>query len=223
MTAADSRQRLPAVILLSGRGSNMRVIAEQASTGSLAIEVRAVMSDRPDAAGLETARQLGIDAAVIAPRPGSERSAYDRELAAAIRERQPGLVVLAGFMRVLSPGFVAEFLGRLLNIHPSLLPKYRGLHTHARVLAAREAEHGASVHFVTPELDAGPVVIQGRVPILPGDDEKTLAARVQRVEHRIYPEAISWIAGGRLDWNGGHVLFDGAPLTAPRLIDDTGA
>jgi len=223
LTAADSRQRLPAVILLSGRGSNMRVIAEQASTGSLAIEVRAVMSDRPDAAGLETARQLGIDAAVIAPRPGSERSAYDRELAAAIRERQPGLVVLAGFMRVLSPGFVAEFLGRLLNIHPSLLPKYRGLHTHARVLAAREAEHGASVHFVTPELDAGPVVIQGRVPILPGDDEKTLAARVQRVEHRIYPEAISWIAGGRLDWNGGHVLFDGAPLTAPRLIDDTGA
>lgn len=220
MTAAGSRRLVPAVILISGRGSNMRVIAERASAGELPIQVRTVISDRADAAGLETARRLGIDTALVAPRPGIGRSEYDRELAAAVRAQQPEVVVLAGFMRVLSPAFVEEFLGRMLNIHPSLLPKYRGLHTHARALAARETEHGASVHFVTLELDAGPVVIQGRMRIRPDDDETTLAARVQNLEHRIYPEAISWLAAGRLEWNGGRIRLDGAPLTAPRIIDE---
>jgi len=218
LTAADSRRPVPAVVLISGRGSNMRAIAERACAGELPIEVRAVISDRADAAGLESARGLGIKTAVIAPRSGVGRSEYDRELAAAVRERQPQIVVLAGFMRVLSRAFVEEFLGRMLNIHPSLLPKFRGLDTHARALAARETEHGASVHFVTPELDAGPVVIQGRVRIRPGDDEKTLAARVLKIEHRIYPEAISWLAAGRLEWNGGRIRLDGAALTAPKII-----
>jgi len=125
-------------------------------------------------------------------------------------------VVLAGFMRVLSADFVARYAGRLLNIHPSLLPQYKGLHTHERVLAAGDPEHGASVHFVTAELDGGPLVLQARVPVLPGDDVDRLSARVQREEHIIYPTVIDWIARGRLRWNDGSLLLDGARLTAPR-------
>jgi phosphoribosylglycinamide formyltransferase-1 len=220
-TAAQSSR--PAVILISGRGSNMQVIAEAALAGRLAIDVRAVLSDRADAAGIATARALGIETRVVAPRPGLERSQYDRELAAAVRGYAPQIVVLAGFMRILSAPFVEEFLGRTLNIHPSLLPKYRGLHTHRRVLEAHEREHGASVHFVTPELDGGPVVIQGRLKVRPGDDEKSLAARVQKLEHRIYPQAIAWLAEGRLRWNAGQLQLDGRPLAAPRIIDDEDA
>ncbi|MGH8314837.1 MAG: phosphoribosylglycinamide formyltransferase, partial [Steroidobacterales bacterium] len=142
----DARARLPAVILISGRGSNMRVIAERALAGRLAIDVRAVISDRADAAGLTTARGLGLATQLIPAHKGQDRVEYDRSLAATLREHTPRLVVLAGFMRILSTGFVEEFLGRMLNIHPSLLPKYRGLDTHARVLAAGDEEHGASVH-----------------------------------------------------------------------------
>jgi phosphoribosylglycinamide formyltransferase-1 len=198
----------------------MRVIAEQARAGTLAIDVRAVLSDRPDAAGLAAARSLGIDAVVVAPRGGAERSLYDHELAAAVRGFAPGLVILAGFMRILSPAFVEAFLGRMLNIHPSLLPKYRGLHTHRRVLDAHETEHGASVHFVTPELDGGPVVIQGRFDIRPEDNEASLSARVQALEYSIYPQAIAWFAQGRLRWNGGAPQLDGERLAVPRVIDE---
>lgn len=198
----------------------MRVIAEAALAGRLAIDIRAVLSDQPEAAGLATARALGLETCVVAAQPATEREQYDRALAAAIRRHSPRLIALAGFMRILSAPFVEEFLGRMLNIHPSLLPKYRGLHTHRRVLDAEESEHGASVHFVTSELDGGPVVIQGRLAVRPDDDEKSLAARVQKLEHRIYPQAIEWLAAGRLDWNGGAVRFDGAPLQAPKIIDE---
>ncbi len=220
MTGGDPRSRPSTVILISGRGSNMQAIAAAALSGRLPITVRAVLSDRSDALGLATARALGIATAVVSPRPGSARGDFDHELAAAVRAHAPEIVALAGFMRILSPPFVEEFLGRMLNIHPSLLPKYRGLHTHRRVLEAHEAEHGASVHFVTPELDGGPVVIQGRLRIRPDDDEARLAARVQTMEHRIYPQAIAWFAQGRLLWNGGNPLLDGEPLTVPRIIDE---
>lgn len=220
MTGAVPRPRPSTVILLSGRGSNMKVIADAARSGQLLIDVRAVLSDRADAPGLATARMLGIATTVVTAGPGSARSDYDRELAAHVRDHAPELIVLAGFMRILSPPFVEEFLGRTLNIHPSLLPKYRGLHTHRRVLAAHEATHGASVHFVTAELDGGPVVMQGRLAIRPGDDERTLATRVQALEHRIYPEAISCLAAGRLRWNDGKVELDGTALAAPRIIEE---
>jgi len=216
----DARARLPAVILISGRGSNMRVIAERALSGRLAIDVRAVISDRADAAGLATARGLGLAALLVPARRGQDRAEYDQSLAASMREHAPRLVVLAGFMRILSTGFVEEFLGRMLNIHPSLLPKYRGLDTHARVLAAGDKEHGASVHFVTPELDSGPVVIQGRLHIRPGDDPLSLANRVHELEHRIYPQAIEWLAAGRLEWNRGALRLDGAPLQSPKIIEE---
>lgn len=219
MTGADPRSRPSTVILISGRGSNMQAIAEAALANRLPITVRAVLSDGSDAPGLATARRLGVATAVVNPRPGMARIEYDRELAAAIREYSPAIVVLAGFMRILSPPFVEEFLGRTLNIHPSLLPRYPGLHTHQRALAARESEHGASVHFVTQELDGGPVVIQGKVRIHPDDDAEQLAARVHTIEHRIYPEAIAWLATGRLLWNAGKVLFDSLPLTEPKILD----
>jgi len=220
LTGTAAQSSLPAVILISGRGSNMQVIAEAALAGRLPIDVRAVLSDRADAAGLATALALGIETRVIASRPGVERTQYDRELAGAVRRYAPEIVVLAGFMRILSAPFVDGFLGHMLNIHPSLLPKYRGLHTHRRVLEAHEREHGASVHFVTPELDGGPVVIQGRLRIRPDDDAASLAARVQTMEHRIYPQALAWFAQGRLLWNGGSPQLDGAALTVPRIIDE---
>jgi phosphoribosylglycinamide formyltransferase-1 len=211
-------QPLPLVILISGRGSNMVAIARAVAAGRSPARVAAVISDRGDAHGLERARELGIPTAVVAAKPGQPRSDYDRSLAAAVREHSPGLVPLAGFMRILGADFVHEFSGRLLNIHPSLLPKYTGLHTHARVLAAREHEHGCSVHFVTEELDGGPIVIQARVPVLPGDDAERLAARVQVQEHRIYPMAIEWFANGRLQWRNGSPWLDGRVLAQPVVL-----
>ena len=134
---------------------------------------------------------------------------------------RPKLIVLAGFMRILGPAFVREFAGRVLNIHPSLLPAYRGLHTHRRVLAEGQSEHGCSVHFVTDELDGGPVILQARVPVLPGDSEETLSARVQVQEHRIYPMVIEWYASGRLQWRDNQAWFDGKPLLAPIMLDQS--
>jgi phosphoribosylglycinamide formyltransferase-1 len=156
---------------------------------------------------------------VLERRAGDDRAAYDRRLGELLTDIAPGLVILAGFMRILGDAFVAEYAGRLLNIHPSLLPKYRGLHTHARVLAAGEREHGCSVHFVTPELDGGPVVLQARIPVLSTDDEATLSARVQAEEHRIYPKVIDWYASGRLTWKDDAPWLDGRRLDAPIVID----
>lgn len=214
-----SRGPLRIVILISGRGSNMLAIARAALQGSIPATVAAVVSDRADAPGLAGARELGLERQVVSTTPGETREEYDRRLAATVRTYAPDVVVLAGFMRILGAPFVREFAGRLLNIHPSLLPKYRGLHTHQRVLDAGEREHGCSVHFVTEELDGGPVVIQARVPVDAGDSAQSLSARVQREEHRIYPVTIDWMATGRLQWRDGMPWLDGELLASPVVVD----
>jgi phosphoribosylglycinamide formyltransferase-1 len=165
--------------------------------------------------------ERGLATGAVPQRQYADRAAFDAALGNVIAGYAPALVVLAGFMRILGSPLVERFAGRMLNIHPSLLPKYPGLHTHRRVLEAGDAEHGASVHFVTTELDGGPVVLQARVPVLPGDDEAMLAQRVLVQEHRIYPLAIRWFAEGRLRVDGGIVRFDGRPLAAPLLVNGT--
>jgi phosphoribosylglycinamide formyltransferase-1 len=216
-------RRLPVVVLLSGTGSNLRAIVAQATAGELPVEIRAVISDRPDAQGLTWAAAQGLRTVALPPRDFPDRATFDRALAETVAGFDPGLVVLAGFMRILGDEFVDRFAGRLLNIHPSLLPKYRGLHTHRRALEAGDRQHGASVHFVTRELDGGPVVIQARVPVRDDDDEASLAARVLTEEHRIYPECIGWFAAGRLQCRDGVVHLDGRSLTGPVLRDSAGA
>ena len=221
MTPAPN-DRLPIVILLSGRGSNMRAIAERAAQGMLPVEVRAVISDKPEAPGLAIAAGMQIPTRALSPREFADRASYDHSLAALVASYEPQVVVLAGFMRILSPGFIAAFAGRILNIHPSLLPLYRGLHTHRRALAAGDRLHGASVHFVTEELDGGPLVIQAQVKVLPGDSESSLSARVQQQEHRIYSQAIGWFARGRLRLREQRAWLDGRPLESP-LIETVSA
>lgn len=213
--------RLPIVALISGRGSNLRVIAGQAGSGRLPVEIRAVVSDREDAPGVAWARGAGLPCAILSPKPYANRVEYDAALGSLVAGHDPGLVVLAGFMRILGPAFVDRYAGRMLNIHPSLLPKYRGLHTHRRALEAGDREHGASVHFVTRELDGGPVVLQARVPVRDGDDEASLAARVLEQEHRIYPRTIEWFATGRLALREGLAWLDGQPLASPLVVDAT--
>ena len=208
-------ERLPVVVLISGRGSNLRSIASEARAEALPVDIRAVVSDRADAAGLEWARSVGLHCVTLSPKEFPDRARYDEALAALVASFAPGLVVLAGFMRILGPAFVDRFADRMLNIHPSLLPRHRGLDTHRRALEAGEREHGASVHFVTRELDGGPVVLQARVPIRDGDDEATLAARVLEVEHRIYPQAVGWFAAGRLRCRDGAAWLDGRRLDQP--------
>jgi phosphoribosylglycinamide formyltransferase-1 len=219
---SDAAGRLPVVVLISGTGSNLRAIAAQASAGTLPVDIRAVVSDRAEAPGLAWAAAAGLETAVVPAREFPDRAAFDAALAARIDRHAPGLVVLAGFMRVLGPDVVQHYEGRMLNIHPSLLPRHRGLHTHRRALEAGDRVHGASVHFVTPELDGGPVVLQARVPVLEGDDEATLAARVLAEEHRIYPECIGWYAAGRLQLRRGVVFLDGRALEAPVVRDGRG-
>lgn len=206
---------MPVVILISGRGSNMRAIAERAASGELPIEVRAVISDKAEAAGLAIAAAMNIPTRALSPREYADRASYDQALASLVASFQPRLIVLAGFMRILSPGFIAAFADRILNIHPSLLPLYRGLHTHRRVLEAGDALHGASVHFVTEELDGGPLVIQAQVNVRQDDSENTLSARVQQQEHRIYSQAIDWFARGRLQLREQRAWLDGRILEAP--------
>ena len=202
-------------VLISGRGSNMVAIARACAAGVLAARVARVLSDEPAAGGLALASGLGLDTGVVERARFANRAAFEAALAAAIDAAQPDLVILAGFMRVLSSEFTARYADRLLNIHPSLLPAYRGLHTHERVLAAGERESGATVHFVTAELDGGPPVLQARVPVLPGDTVATLSARVQQREHIIYPKVIGWIAAGRLHGADGAAWLDGRRLDAP--------
>lgn len=212
-------QPLPIVVLISGGGSNLRAIVAAAQRGELPIEVRAVVSDRPDAGGLAWAAAQGLPTVALPPAGYADRAAYDTALGDLVAGFNPALVVLAGFMRILSAGFVERFTGRLLNIHPSLLPRHRGLHTHRRVLEAGEDRHGASVHFVTAELDGGPVVIQAVVPVLPNDDADTLAARVLAQEHRIYPRCIGWFAAGRLRQADGAAWLDNQRLDSPVMVD----
>lgn len=196
------------VILISGRGSNMEAIIRAQIPGA---EVSAVIANRPDAAGLAFAVDHGIVTQVVDHKAHPSREAFDAALAGAIDAHRPDLVVLAGFMRVLTDAFVEHYAGRLLNIHPSLLPSFPGLHTHRKALEAGVRVHGATVHFVTPTLDCGPVVIQAAVPVLPGDDETALAARVLEQEHRIYPQAVRWFVEGRLSLVNGRVLVRDEP------------
>ena len=208
-------QKTRLVVLISGRGSNLQAILDQAASGELPVEVAAVISNRPGVQGLERARQSGVLALELDHKNFADRPAFEAALIELIDRYQPDLVALAGFMRVLTPGFTDHYRGRLFNIHPSLLPKFRGLHTHERAIAAGETEHGASIHFVTAELDGGPVIVQAKVPMLPGDDPDTLAARVLEQEHRLYPLAIRWFAEGRLRLEGDRVWFDGEALAEP--------
>lgn len=182
------------VVLISGRGSNMEAIFH----AELPLQIAAVISNNPDAPGLQSAHNRNIATAVIDHRRFAERPAFDEALATAIDSYQPDLVVLAGFMRILGDACVLRYSGRMVNIHPSLLPAFSGLHTHRRALAAGARIHGCTVHFVTPALDYGPIVIQAAVPVLADDTEDTLAARVLREEHRIYPQALRWFCEGRL-------------------------
>jgi len=205
---------LPVVALISGRGSNLAAILSDAQQADSPYQLVAVISNRPDAQGLKLAQAAGVATAVLDHQAFPDRDHFDQALQTLIDAYQPGLVVLAGFMRLLTPAFVCHYQGRLLNIHPSLLPQFRGLHTHAQALAAGVPEHGASVHFVVPELDAGPVVLQAKVPVFRDDTPETLAARVLVQEHRIYPQAIRWFATGRLRLVAGLAYLDNIPLQA---------
>ncbi len=213
---------LPVVILISGRGSNLQAIIDAVARGALAVDIRAVISNRPQAAGLQRATRAGITTAVVDHTLYADRLAFDQALQACIDRYQPGLIILAGFMRILSADFVAHYRGRMLNIHPSLLPDFPGLNTHQRVLDAGCKVHGASVHFVTADIDGGPLVLQTRVPVHAGDSADSLAARVLEQEHRLYPVAIRWFAEGRLTLDeNGQALLDGAILTEPRQLPAT--
>lgn len=208
------------VILISGRGSNMDALLRAAAAGDLPVRVAAVLSNRADARGLETARAAGIETRVVDHKAHGGRDAFDAALAAAIDAYAPDLVVLAGFMRILGDAFVRRYEGRLVNIHPSLLPAFPGLHTHRRALEEGVRIHGCTVHFVTPALDHGPIIVQAAVPVADGDDEDSLAARVLEQEHRVYPLAIRWFAEGRLEVVDGRVRvagdrLSGGPLIAP--------
>lgn len=204
---------LALVILISGNGSNLQAIIDAIREQGLQAEVCAVISNNPGAYGLTRAHNANIAAEVLDHRSFPSREAYDRELQALIDRYQPDLVVLAGFMRILTEDFVNHYHGRMLNIHPSLLPKYQGLNTHQRVLEAGDAIHGVSVHFVTPELDGGPVILQAEVPVHPGDNADDLTQRVHQQEHVIYPLVIRWFAEKRLALEGETVQFDGKPMS----------
>ncbi|NVZ10338.1 phosphoribosylglycinamide formyltransferase [Allochromatium humboldtianum] len=214
----SERAPLSVVALISGSGSNLQALIDAQEQGA-PFRIRAVISNEPNAFGLERARRHGIATEALNHRDYPDRAGFDSALAAAIDGHDPGLVVLAGFMRILTPAFVEHYRGRLFNIHPSLLPRYQGLHTHKRALEAGDTEHGASVHFVTAELDGGPVVLQARVPVLPRDDPDTLAARVLKQEHVIYPTVVRWFAEGRLRLDAdGRPHLDGEVLDEPRRI-----
>jgi phosphoribosylglycinamide formyltransferase-1 len=215
--AADTRpstQHCRLVVLISGSGSNLQAFIDACRDPAYPCTVAAVISNRPDVPGLERAREAGIPAEALDHKAFASREDFDAELARRIDAHAPDLVILAGFMRILTPGFVRHFAGRLLNIHPSLLPRYPGLHTHRRALEAGDAEHGATVHFVGDDLDGGPAIVQARVPVLPGDTPETLAARVLEREHLIYPLAARLYAEGRLRLQGGRAELDGSPLPA---------
>ena len=204
---------LALVVLISGNGSNLQAIIDAIKEQGLRAEVRAVISNNSDAYGLSRARNAGIAAEVLDHRNFPSREAYDQELQLLIDRYQPDLVVLAGFMRILTEEFVNHYHGRMLNIHPSLLPKYQGLNTHQRVLEAGDNVHGVSVHFVTPELDGGPVILQAEVPVHPGDSPDDLAQRVHQQEHVIYPLVIRWFIEKRLVLEGETVRLDGKPMS----------
>jgi phosphoribosylglycinamide formyltransferase 1 len=211
----SASQKLRLAILISGRGSNMEAIARACDEQRIDALITRVIADRPDAAGLGIAAQFGIATAAVPRADYGGREPHEQAVAAEIDASGAQLIVLAGYMRILSAGFVAKYDGRLLNIHPSLLPLHKGLHTHRRALESGDTEHGASVHFVSAELDDGPVICQTRVPVVAGDTEDTLAARVLEREHVIYPMAIDLIARGRVQLRDRQVWLDGEPMRQP--------
>lgn len=210
-SGATTQSTCRVVVLISGNGSNLQALIDFPARN---YDICCVISNRPDAFGLERAHKAGIKTAVLDHKAFASRESFDQSLMQLIDSHSPDLIVLAGFMRILSSGFVQHYTSRLLNIHPSLLPLYKGTNTHQRVLDAGDKQHGVSVHFVTEELDGGPVILQAIVPVMAGDTKDTLAARVALQEHRIYPEAVSWFAQGRLQINSGSVYLDGKPLPA---------
>lgn len=208
-------ERLSIVVLISGGGTNLQALINASASPDCSYRIGAVISNRPQAKGLARAQAAGIETRVIDHTGFANRAAFDQALGDAIAALQPGLVVLAGFMRILTEDFVERFSGRMVNIHPSLLPAFQGLHTHRRALEAGIREHGASVHFVTAELDGGPVIAQARVAVESGDDEATLAARVLRREHELLPAVVDWFARDRLAMRDGRVWLDGSPTERP--------
>lgn len=210
------------VILISGSGSNLQAFIDAAANKELPASICAVITNRPNAGGLERAARAGIATAVVDHTQFPSRDAFDAELLDVIDSFSPDLVILAGFMRILGTDFVRHYRGRMLNIHPSLLPKYPGLHTHQRAIDAGDAEAGATVHFVTEELDGGPPVLQAAVPVHTGDTAELLAARVLEKEHQIYPLAARWFAEGRLQLNGNQAELDGTALPATGVLFHTG-
>lgn len=212
-------QRCRIAILISGSGTNLQAFIDRHRDGALDADLVAVVSNRADAFGLQRAIKAGIDTLCISHRNFDDREAFDRALAAGLERFRPDLLILAGFMRILSPWFVRRFEGRILNIHPALLPKYPGLDTHARAIAAGDTHHGSTVHFVTEELDGGPRIVAGRLEIHAGDTADTLRSRVQQLEHRIYPMAAQWFAKGRVRFRDGGAWLDGARLDEPVTQD----
>lgn len=200
------------VVMISGNGSNLQAIIDEVHAGRLPVNIAAVISDRHGAYGLTRAEQAQIPTHVIDFRQFAQRADFDAALMRQIDAYTPDLVVLAGFMRILTPDCVEHYKGRMINIHPSLLPHYQGLHTHRRVLEAGEHEHGASVHYVTPELDSGPVILQARIPVLATDTPESLQQRVHQVEHQIYPAAIWRIATGQVSFRHNQVYYEDQPI-----------
>ena len=208
------------LVLISGSGSNLQAIIDQVHLNDEPGSIVAVVSNKADAYGLVRAQEAGIATAVVASKGISDRAQYDQTLISEIDKYQPDLIVMAGFMRILTPEFVQHYAGKMLNIHPSLLPKYQGLNTHQRAIDAKDEVHGASVHFVTEELDGGPVVLQAKVPVFSDDLAEDLAARVQDQEHRIYPLAVKWFITNRLQMINGNAVLDNTPLPAEGYAND---
>lgn len=207
-------------VLVSGKGSNLVAIVGAAERGDLQATVVVVISDRPEAGAIPWAQSKGICTEILPPQ-GLDRPAYAERLQQLLDRHRPDLIVLAGFMRILDAGFTERWSGRVLNIHPSLLPALTGLHTHRRALEAGLDHHGCTVHFVTGELDGGPPVIQASLAVQPGEDEASLSARVQALEHRIFPEAIGWFAEGRLEMKAGSAWLDGQRLASPVMREES--
>ena len=214
-----SSNRGKTAILISGSGTNLQAFIDFVAAGESDLDLAVVFSNRPDAFGLERAKREGIDTACIEHGDFDTRETFDQAVAAELDRWQPELLVLAGFMRILSPWFVQKYEGRILNIHPALLPRYPGLDTHQRVLDAGDEFHGSTVHFVTEELDGGPRILQGRIRVAPTNDPDELMQRVQAVEHRIYPEAANWFAQGRLTYKDEAAWLDGVRLDVPMVQD----
>ena len=216
--------RASAAVLISGGGTNLQSIIDASRSGQIDMQIDVVVSNKPDAKGLDRAREAKIPVACVDNRNFEDRQSFDAALIDVIDGYDAGLIILAGFMRILTPQFVAHYSGRILNIHPSLLPAYPGLHTHQRAIDNNDQWHGCTVHFVTDKLDGGPPIIQGRVPVLTDDDADILAARVLETEHKIYPIAADLVASGRVHYENGAAFFDGdllaQPLPYPECMND---